>query len=704
MTIPSEMLDYSYSTWPPGTTVTLANVPWDNTYRDIVKFDSASVARDYIKSLSPAVVTVDKMTYAALGRPISLNIPFSRANTFNYIMVENAAMPINGDRATIFFYFINSVEYVAPNTTRINVQLDVWTTFQYYVRFGRSYVQRGHIGLYLEKHNTSNYGRNYLTVAEGQDLGTDFGVVGVNSTVIAGHSNYAVCIVSTIELTMPYGNVSDPKFTSASGSEAQHIPNGCSIYFVKPSEFRSLMRYLSDYPWVAQGIVSITLVPSTAIDFNSVAFRSSRPNGGGSSVTLYGTSGNVGITNNRRAAQWKNFRASIMAQVPPRYRHLTKFQCYPYSIVEVTTYSGNPLMIKPEMVGSDDLSITQWVDIVPPAPRVMYTVDSLGQFAAPTSTYNGWSEHLDSTTGVTNFPTTSVVNNSYLNYMASNAHSIAYQHDSADWSQQKALTAASNSYNMATTAISASNAGTNIQVGAANAQTALSNQTAQSHWGTNSLFGVGTGIVGGGLSGGIPGAVLGGLSAGVSAAQSYANMGIDNAARNASTAISNNAALAQQRINAGVATYNRDTNYEYAQYASNGDYANAIAGINAKTADAKMIQPTTSGQIGGDAFNFVATEMRLDIRLKMLNSGALARIGEFWLRYGYALNRPYTPPTSLQCMSKFTYWQMSETYLVGSTCPEVYRQAIRGIFEKGVTVWRRPEYIGATDWADNTVN
>ncbi|MDG4869752.1 hypothetical protein P8631_17340, partial [Guyparkeria sp. 1SP6A2] len=45
------------------------------------------------------------------------------------------------------------------------------------------------------------------------------------------------------------------------------------------------------------------------------------------------------------------------------------------------------------------------------------------------------------TTGVNNLPMFSVTNNSYLAFMASNAHSIAYQHDSANWSQQKALTA-----------------------------------------------------------------------------------------------------------------------------------------------------------------------------------------------------------------------------------------------------------------------
>jgi hypothetical protein len=52
-------------------------------------------------------------------------------------------------------------------------------------------------------------------------------------------------------------------------------------------------------------------------------------------------------------------------------------------------------------------------------------------------------------------------------------------------------------------------------------------------------------------------------------------------------------------------------------------------------------------------------------------------------------------------MSKFTYWKLSETYISAANMPESFKQTIRGIFEKGVTVWADPTYIGNTDIADN---
>ena len=37
-----------------------------------------------------------------------------------------------------------------------------------------------------------------------------------------------------------------------------------------------------------------------------------------------------------------------------------------------------------------------------------------------------------------------------------------------------------------------------------------------------------------------------------------------------------------------------------------------------------------------------------------------------------------------------------------STMPETFRQTIRGIFEKGVTVWHKDQtMIGRIDWANN---
>jgi hypothetical protein len=156
-------------------------------------------------------------------------------------------------------------------------------------------------------------------------------------------------------------------------------------------------------------------------------------------------------------------------------------------------------------------------------------------------------------------------------------------------------------------------------------------------------------------------------------------------------------------INNDQANYVSDTNKGLAQWAARGDYENQIAGINAKTRDAQLTQSSISGQMGGETLNLLSDNLGLIARWKMIDQASISVIGEYWLRYGYAVRRSAFLPPTLQVMSKFTYWKLTETYIRTAPIPEAFKQIIRGILEKGVTVWNDPNDIGVIDWADNEI-
>jgi hypothetical protein len=105
--------------------------------------------------------------------------------------------------------------------------------------------------------------------------------------------------------------------------------------------------------------------------------------------------------------------------------------------------------------------------------------------------------------------------------------------------------------------------------------------------------------------------------------------------------------------------------------------------------------------VGGDAFLLAQYKWGYDIKVKMIQPAILNAVGEYMLRYGYAVNRFGQMPSTLQVMEKFTYWKLRETYITSAQCPEMFKQALRGIMEKGVTVWSNPADIGTIDMADN---
>ena len=144
-------------------------------------------------------------------------------------------------------------------------------------------------------------------------------------------------------------------------------------------------------------------------------------------------------------------------------------------------------------------------------------------------------------------------------------------------------------------------------------------------------------------------------------------------------------------------------NKDLAKRAAQGDYQNAVAAIDATVLDAALTPPSTIGQMGGNGFYWQNGLFCVTIRWKTICGAALAAVGDYFRRYGYAVRRwlPLGTPAHMLCMSKFAYWRVLESEITCAWANESERETMRGIVEKGVTLWDAPESIGNTDLADN---
>ena len=390
------------------------------------------------------------------------------------------------------------------------------------------------------------------------------------------------------------------------------------------------------------------------------------------------------------AANWRN---TVRNRLPEKYRHLDKLLTYPYTVIELTTNTGAPLILKPEQLQGSDIEIAEIPYFAQPSPRIIIHPKNYNKHHnanTPSGQHDG-GEYLDFTTGIYDFPTFSVVNNGYMSFMASNRHGIQHQYDAADWSHSKALRGADQSFDQATMGMNAADAMTENQLSQMRGSHAIADQYGATRAGLSGLTSIGQGSLGGG-----PGLIAGTMNA--------ATTGLGEAVARSERAAQQ--ALAQGGVQQGAAIQSqlaggiRDSNHDLATWAARGDYAQAQAALNARVQDAKMIQPTISGQMGGEAFNLAKDQWGYDVKIKTLHDGALRVIGDFWLRYGYAVNAALRP-SRLQVMEKFSYWKFQEYTIRDSIIPEQYKNVIRGIFEKGVTVWGNPDDIGYTKIDNN---
>lgn len=676
------------NTWPVGTEVVMLQVPWDSNYRDIIIWDSIEERNKYIDENTLAITerwTSKSFSYLKPNEPVRVPLPYSAAYKYNYIVVQNPMQPVVGEEEPLrLCYFITSMAYVNPQTTELTLQLDVIQTYQFDVRLGGMFVERSHMpmservfkGLDVDD-ITGNHLRKYLNMPEGLDVGSEY--------VMANHEWYplteptsnelgSIIVISTADLAADPGSIDSPILNVADGQMADGLPSGCNVYSMDFQTFTMFLKKMKNKSWVAQCIQSISTYPARLLSK-------------GEPVKLFGDSPTIyflGNTDTLSAtmepyATTGNIFQQLSNGFPDAYRKYFKVYTYPYSVIELTAYNGNSVFIKPELVDGNTLSLMVIGCALAPFARTGVFVSNYGK---PES---GWvpdnhftwvgfdnekhegtvmgGDFLDTCLWLADFPQFSIVNSSYITYLASTSHTRAYQYESAGWTNAKANAASDLTYAQAMNQAALSDA----QRYQLNAD--LMPQAAQLYSG---LTGTASNIY---TQNNMP--VLG---------------AVEGAASYLADRLSGNMSYeAGQELTRQVAGQNLD----YAKYAAQGDYANQIAGIDATVQDAALQAPSTAGQMGGQGFMWKQGLVGFAVNYKTMTGSSSWAVLNYWRRYGYKVQRFYDfnaqHMTALKVMTTWSYWKVHETYITCARANEAEKDAIRGILEKGVTVWARPE-------------
>jgi len=509
----------------------------------------------------------------------------------------------------------------------------------------------------------------YLAEPEDLDLGPEYSVVRRTTKALGDKDtfdSYLYVVASTTDLEAPGGTSSAPQLSSSKGTDLGSLVQGASLYRCDKKGLLSLMEKVANQPWVGQGIFSITAFPPVKSMPTSLSKMSD-------TQLEYGEK------------RFGNIRHIVEQTLPQRYRHLKKFQVFPYSLCELTVYNGRSLVIKPELLlGGGDIVVRGVGTANLPAPRVgyyvvNYNIHDYAKDAIVGSQYVPWSqtgETLTHALWLTNLPQLTTVNNNTLMWAAQNANTVAYERELAGYAKRRDLLSGSTAFQNAQSEINAGFQKTNLSIG----------RNLQSAWNN---FGQIPGQV---LAAGVSGGIMDGAGAAISATNSAMHNVMETANQNNYLDAANQTDMA---ASGKIASRNR----ELANYVANNDYARTISGILARVNDSRIQSPTLGAMAGGDTLNF---DRRIGITavFKMPPAGVIRTIGEYWLRYGYAANF-WLDIQNLQPMSHFCYWKCQDVTLESYSCPELYRKVLRGILEQGVTVWSDPAHIGKIDPAVN---
>lgn len=383
----------------PEGKIRIGRVPFDNSYRHTMTFDSAQAQTDYFSSVCPTALSRNDYTYVRTSN--SIRVPFNAEQlyTYNYVMYQNA------NYGTKWFYaFIVGINYLNKATTELVLELDVMQTWYFDYTLTEGFVEREHV---------SDDTKWAHTIPE-PDVGLMYSA---KQTKVFSFVNQRIIVQTAqapdFDLDWVENVMNDPT-NPVDGGVYQGVWNGCKYLAFDPStEIKELKAFfkIMNLAGAADSISSVFTFPALLMPQSD-----GRPSVGSD----YG----------------------VQEDTDPEYRYVqvvqpkdlggyvprnNKLFCYPYSYIMLTDNNGSHADYRYEQ-----FELFQPPDM--PAPvqgfyfKIVCNIDPQARAIVTPMRYGGVEANNGNLSETFSFPVTcqlSWVYSAYQNWLAQNTLSLA---------------------------------------------------------------------------------------------------------------------------------------------------------------------------------------------------------------------------------------------------------------------------------------
>lgn len=356
-----------------GKVIIAKNIKLDKEYKDILTYNESQMLT--LVQTNQVASTTNCSFLDINKNVIDTNFSYANALKCNYMAIEN---PTYSNKW--FFAFIDKVQYINNNTTRIYYTIDVWSTWRDYITFTDTYVIREHV---------SDDTIGLHTVPENVETGDYI----INSQKTDSNFNSLTCVVaSTID---PYD------FLSFYGGEYNGIASG-PMY----------LRF--DYIETTQGHLSLSewLSSLSGDRINAVKCIFMAP-----TFLCPTTGGNENIIANSSSVHEHNITAiditSLNGYTPKNNKLLT----YPYIYTLLTNHQGSTAILKQEIWNKNNSNNRVLKVFACLTPGCSIRIIPLN--------YNGQPENYDEGINLGKFPQLNWETDQYTNWLTNNGVNIA---------------------------------------------------------------------------------------------------------------------------------------------------------------------------------------------------------------------------------------------------------------------------------------
>lgn len=343
--------EVDYERFGASGTIKVCNVPWDESHNNVA-FPGVSERDAYLDGLEGPVGELPTAFLAQPKATVQVPMPGSACLRYNYCVIDVPPVPsedaplMHYDTAgnvTRFCYFVTGVDFRAPNTTMLYLELDAWQMWSYDLDVQYVGLTRGHYG--VAKTSVDQYLANPRENSEhllAPDF--DYGSYQVTRNAFAKTFDAQVWMVfacNSAPLISDWGTLAD---------STAHVPYvstydacGAPSYFtfaIDPADWAEFGQNAdADVPQFKQTVVGVYFVDRSLVathsDFTFCGVTCRLLNQVGS------LSGPI------RDLSREDFG------LPEQVAGFAKLYTYPYSYLEVTDHTGNARQIRVESTGGE---------------------------------------------------------------------------------------------------------------------------------------------------------------------------------------------------------------------------------------------------------------------------------------------------------------------------------------------------------------
>ena len=351
-----------YSRFKPTARLKMCNVPWCGQYDDVVKFDDDAARDAWFDALEGEVINLDTMFNVKPDGASKVPVPVTSAQGYNYLVVDlprmtSDAQPLAyaaGERKRRYFYFIQDAQQLSPNSTRLILTLDVWTTYINEMQFDYVLLERGHAPVAAS--SVSDYLANprdnsaYL-LSDDVNTGGEPYVERARAVKNYSAEKQRACIATYADLQGDLGTASAPKVPAISEPDTSGIL-APRVYSVSVGDLQPFLRALeANAPWMKSTVLGVFFAPSDLLT-QSAPF------------TLWG----VSVTILNAVQKIEPFMRPDVADFgyPAQAAGFAKLYTYPYAAIRIGDERGHTSTVRIEDLGADGIQLASAVNLVMP--------------------------------------------------------------------------------------------------------------------------------------------------------------------------------------------------------------------------------------------------------------------------------------------------------------------------------------------------